>query len=89
MAKISEVVNSKSVKVNLGDYQSADFFVSMKSLEVADAKRTTAELEVLCTAAMLANLRGHFAARGKKLSDADICKRYGLKMPATKKDDFG
>lgn len=35
MAKITEVVVSRAQKINLGNYQSADAFVSVKS-EVAD-----------------------------------------------------
>jgi len=81
MAKISEVVSSLAVKVNVGDYQSVDFFTSMKAAEVTDPKTTATRLHQLTNAAMIDNLKAHFRARGKKLSTAEICKRYGLKSP--------
>lgn len=92
MAKITEIVSSLAVKVNVGDYQSTDFFTSMKVEIDVDASGTLAGiaaawLNELTNAAMISNLKSHFAARGKKLSTADICKRYGLKPPTEK--DFG
>ena len=83
MAKITEVVSSLSVKVNVGDYQSVDFFTSLKAEDVKPetAERTAAELNAFCNRNMVANLRAHFAARGKKLTTEEICKRYGLTVP--------
>lgn len=88
MAKITEVVSSISVKVNLGDYQSVDFFTSLKANDVkpTEAESTAAELNAFCNRNMIANLKAHFAVRNKKLSTADICKRYGLVAP---KAEFG
>ena len=90
MAKITEVVSSLAVKVNVGDYQSVDFFTSIKA-EVKpfdeDASKVASLTYRLVNAAMISNLKAHFAARGKKLSTADICKRYGLQLP--KEKEFG
>jgi hypothetical protein len=89
MAKITEVVSSLAVKVNVGDYQSVDFFTSLKA-EVEpteDAARVGRALNDLCNSNMIANLLAHFAGRGKKLTTAEVCKRYGLKPP--KEPEFG
>ena len=90
--KIIEAVSSVSVKVNLGDYQSIDFFTSIKA-EVGDGELlavVNASLHRVATAATLAKLRAHFAARGKKMSDESLAKLYGLKIiPDKPPEDFG
>lgn len=89
MAKIIEVVSSLAVKVNVGDYQSVDFFTSAKS-EVApvgeDAEGVAAVTHKIVMDATLSKLRAHFRARGKKYDDATICRMYGLTQPKVVKD---
>lgn len=76
--KIKDIVQSRAVKVNLGDYQSTDFFTSMTAEVTPEDKGSVTILRRLVDRAMLANLSAHFKARGKPLSKEDICKRYGL-----------
>lgn len=37
--KVTEIVVSRAIKVNLGDYQSTDFFVSMKAESEGGARQ--------------------------------------------------
>lgn len=90
MAKITEVVSSVTVKVNLGDYQSVDFFTSIKA-EVEDGELiavANGKVHMIAVAATLAKLRGHFAARGKKYTDDTLARMYGLRIPPTAQKDF-
>lgn len=88
MPKIVEVVSSMTVKVNVGDYQSVDFFTALKA-ESPDALKATEELHALLNRATLSKLRAHFKARGKKYTDEQICRIYGLAIPAKPKPEFG
>jgi hypothetical protein len=81
MAKVIEVVSSMTVKVNVGDYQSVDFFTSLKAEDVQDATKTAAMLQRQLNAITLAKLRAHFKARGKVRDDNSICRMYGLQIP--------
>lgn len=89
MAKIVEVVSSMTVKVNVGDYQSVDFFTSMKAETTGDSMKAIGELQTSLVLATLAKLRAHFKARGKKYTDEQICRIYGLAIPAKPKPEFG
>lgn len=83
MAKIIEVVSSVTVKVNLGDYQSIDFFTSIKA-EVEEGEMVAvanAAVHRTAVAATRAKLQAHFAARGKKYSPETLAKMYGLPLP--------
>lgn len=89
-----EIVKSASAKVNLGDYQSADFFTSMKMVvddnrvKPKDIIKFAAGLQVLCNECLLNDLRGHFAARKKQYTDDQIRRMYGIPKP-TKEPEFG
>jgi hypothetical protein len=78
--KINEVVVSRSVRVNLGDYQAVDFFVSMKA-EI-DELDTPAEAALALRRhvedAIATDIRVNFKKRGKVISEQDIRKRYGI-----------
>lgn len=93
MASTMEVVRSKSVRVNIGDFQHVDFFASMKMYDVAeiDAHRVSTALTINCARAVLADLIVHFAKRNKKYTAEQICRMYGLDVGPTKKAeaDFG
>ena len=80
-----------TVKVNVGDYQSVDFFAAMKS-EVqgeAEARMESARLHKTLNEVMVGRLRAHMKARGKKYTDAQICRMYGLTLATKPADDFG
>lgn len=88
-----EVSKSASAKVNLGDYQSADFFTSIKK-ELDDRatpkeiQKFAAKLQSACNEALLNDLRAHFAARKKQYTDDQIRRMYGIPKP-TKEPEFG
>ena len=91
MARITEEVGAITVKVNVGDYQSVDFFTSMKAEMQGgdDPEKIAAGLQAKLTASTLAKLRAHFKARGKKYTDEQICRMYGLAITAKPKGEFG
>lgn len=67
-------------RVNLGDYQGTDFFVSMKAeLEpgekLADVSR---KLRSAVDRALVVDIGAHFKARNTPISVEQICKRYGF-----------
>ena len=88
MAKITEVVGSVTVRVNVGEYQSVDFFTSMKAVDIRDADMVAISLQDKLVKATLAKLRSHFKARGKHFTDAQICRMYGLNPPSNERE-FG
>lgn len=80
--KISEVVVSRSVRVNLGDYQATDFFVSMKA-EPGDGEKSrdvARSLRRVVDRAIVKNISAHFRGRGQKQTPEQICKKYGFSM---------
>lgn len=93
MAKLTEVVVARSVKVNLGDYQSIDFFASAKvenftgqDNRLAVIDDTGRRLEDALAAQILAS----YKTRGKKATLEQIKRRYGLTGVAnTDEEDFG
>jgi hypothetical protein len=79
-----EVAASMSVRANTGDYQGTEFFVSMKAevTELDDPTGVTLELQERVAAAMTAQLRRGYAARGKSLTDDQVRKQHGIPVPA-------
>lgn len=79
MMKITEVVVSRTVRVNLGDYQSVDFFVSMKATpDGSNLEAVRAQLSQNVDMAVARDIAANFKRRGKGLSREQIAKRYGL-----------
>lgn len=76
--RITETVVSRTVRVNLGDYQSIDFFQSCKVEDFADVKEARRRIGNTVEAGLAADIQRHFARRGKKVSLEDVGKRYGL-----------
>lgn len=78
--KIVEVVVSRSVRVNLGNYEAVDFFVSMKAEADEEDSATAVALDVRrkVESAIAKDIEIHFKKRGKKISEQDIRKRYGI-----------
>lgn len=79
-----EVAASMSVRVNTGDYQGTEFFVSMKAevTELDDPAEVTRELQNRVGATMVSQLRRSYAARGKVLTDDQVRKQHGIPVPA-------
>lgn len=83
--KITEVAASRTVRINLGDYQSTDFFVSMKAEVFDGEKRTDAarSLHKLIDRVLLIEVARHFKARGKTVKTDELRKRYGFQHEGT------
>lgn len=81
---VKEIAASISVRVNTGDYQGTEFFVSMKGevTELDDPDDVLRELQNRTGAAMVAQLRRGYAARGKVLTDDQVRKQHGIPVPA-------
>lgn len=89
-----EVSKSASAKVNLGDYQSADFFVAIKKelddrATAKEIQQFAAKLQAACNEALLNDLRAHFATRGKKYTDDNIRRMYGIPKSKPAENSFG
>ena len=78
--KVLEVTVSQTVRVNLGDYQSTDFFVSMKSEVEAGEKPldVAANLRRRVAHALTNSVGANFKARGKDISAKKIASTYGI-----------
>lgn len=86
-----EIVKSAAAKVNIGDYQSVDFFVSMKDTLAGTKGRpaptsgeialAASRLQQLCNELLLADLTAHFATRGKKYTADNVRKMFGIPKP--------
>jgi hypothetical protein len=87
-----EIAKSASAKVNIGDYQSVDFFTSLKNTiddpTPKEVRRVAANLQAMCNECLLNDLRAHFAARKKQYSDDQIRRMYGIPKPKTE-PEFG
>lgn len=77
---VTEITVARSCKMNLGDYEAADIFTSMKAeLEPGDDEvDARKQLAQLVERAMVVQVLMHHKARGKKVDKDYIIKRYGL-----------
>lgn len=78
--KTVELVVSRTVRINLGDYQHVDFFASLKG-EVEsgdDLNKERRKLKNQVEAGLAHDIQLHFARRNKKVSLEQVTRRYGL-----------
>ena len=75
------VTVSRTVRVNLGNYESTDFFVSMSAEPGEGETRTTVSrlLRKTVESSLIENIASHYKARGKSISKKAICQKYGFK----------
>lgn len=80
MADIKEVTVSLSCRVNHGNYEGSEHFVSVKAEldELDDAREVAAELRATAERAMHAGLVRSYGVRRKKLTDEQIARQHGL-----------
>ena len=82
MAAYSEIVVSRSVRVNTGNYEGVEHFMNVKVVlgenESGNIEATVADANALVETSMLQSLRRSYRIRGVKISDTEICKRHGL-----------
>ncbi len=78
--EIKEITVARSYRVNLGNYENVDVFVSMRA-EVDgldDATQETGVLGCCVEDAALLQIISVYKARGKKVSEAEVRRRHGL-----------
>lgn len=75
---VKEIVISRSVRVNTGNYEGTDHFISMKAEidELDDEPSAAAELNAHVERAMVAQLVRAYKVRGKKDMTAEKVARY-------------
>lgn len=80
--RVKQVTCRRSVLINLGDYQNITLSVEMEAEldEFDDPDSCTRELGYQVDAALCRQIGGSLVARGKKVSAADVCRQYGLKL---------
>lgn len=79
--KTVEVVVSRSVRVNTGNYEGTEHFVSMKTVldELDDERSAAQELSAHVERAMVAQLCRAYKVRGKKdMTPERVAKHHGL-----------
>ncbi len=78
---VKEIVVSRSVRVNTGNYEGTEHFVSMKAEidELDDEAKASAELNAHVERAMVTQLVRAYKVRGKKdMTPEKVAKHHGL-----------
>ena len=77
---VTEVIVSRTVKCNTGDYESTDHFISMKADVEGeeDAMQVRKDLTHLVEKSMVGVLLTHYKARGKNVNADFVIRRHGL-----------
>ena len=80
MADVKEITVSRSVRVNTGNYEGTEHFVSMKAEldEFDDPASVHAELAAGVERAMVSQLHRSYKVRGKKLTATQVATHHGL-----------
>ncbi|KFH18473.1 hypothetical protein IB60_17405 [Brucella abortus LMN1] len=81
MAEIREVTVSRSVRVNTGNYEGTEHFVSMRATldELDTVEEATAEVTARVERAMVAQLHRSYQVRGKKdMTPEKVARHHGL-----------
>ena len=78
--RTTEVVVSRSVRVNTGNYEGTEHFVSMKAVldELDDEGSAVAELSAHVERAMATQLHRSYSVRGKGLTMMEVARHHGL-----------
>lgn len=79
---VKEIAVSRSVRVNTGNYEATDFFLSAKAEidpDFDDYEASIKELNKLVDRAMLLQLGLSYKTRGKDIDVKAITKLHGLK----------
>jgi len=85
--EIKEITISRSARMNLGDYEGVEQFVSMRAeLQPGDNPASCSmDLAKKVEMALCAQLFLSIKKRGKKMTIEETAKHYGLAEPVSKK----
>jgi len=80
MANIKEITVSRSVRVNTGNYEGTEHFVSAKAEldEFDDEADISSQVSQVVEKALMVQLVRAYKVRGKKISPEIIGKQHGL-----------
>ncbi len=80
MAEIKEVTVSRSVRINTGNYEGTEHFVSMRAEldELDTPEDAAAELAAKVERAVVAQLHRSYKVRGKEMSVEKVARHHGL-----------
>lgn len=85
--KIVEITISRSIKINVGDYQSIDYFMSAKAInENGVTGEDTARVERAVESALLRTLTKAYGFRGVNTTPYKIAKMFGLGLASGNAD---
>lgn len=88
--EIKEIVISRSIRINTGNYEGSEHFVSMKAEldELDDETSVTVELNAKVERVMVTQLCRSYRVRGKKdMTPEKVARHHGLSyLPKKKKD---
>ncbi len=73
---------ARSYKINLGNYENVDVFVSMcAEPDALDGPEAMDELAVRVEAAALRQIMSVYKARGKRVTEEQVRQRHGIVAP--------
>lgn len=80
MSKVSEIVISRTTRMNTGNYEGTEYFVSMKMEldELDDAEHDMEDLQNRVDQAMIQQLMLAYKARKKVTTKEQVCIRHGF-----------
>ena len=77
--RVVEACVSRSARINTGNYEGTEFFVSMKAeLDEFDGPEEIIALAASVETALLVQLVASYTSRGKKLTAQQIARQHGL-----------
>jgi len=88
MAEVNEIVVSRTVRVNTGNYEGTEFFVSHKAVidEFDSPEEETARLQKQVDTAMVLQLGASYRVRGKAITASALAKLHGIPYDPPKSD---
>ena len=80
MVNITEITVSRSVRVNTGNYEGTEHFVSAKAEldEFDDEAEIASKVSEIVEKALMVQLIRAYKVRGKKLTASEIGKQHGI-----------
>lgn len=84
MARITSITISRSARINLGNYEGLEHFVSMTQEVLEGETLDSQSLAKKVERSLCEQLFRSFRVRGKKMTRAHIARHFGLEEPVVK-----